>query len=106
VQVVTTCPQCGAQNAIVNQCGCDPNNLPTRPSALVFLMDKHKPGAKTAFTVQGREFELKYLRRGVWHLRDTSIAERSRSGTKQEIRQDVGAVQESGALPGGRGGRW
>lgn len=24
------CPQCGADNAIVNQCGCDPNNLPTK----------------------------------------------------------------------------
>jgi hypothetical protein len=25
------CPRCGADNAIVNQCGCDPNNLPTSP---------------------------------------------------------------------------
>jgi hypothetical protein len=24
------CSECGAQNAIVNQCRCDPNNLPTR----------------------------------------------------------------------------
>ena len=23
------CPTCGRRNAIVNQCGCDPNNLPT-----------------------------------------------------------------------------
>jgi hypothetical protein len=25
-----TCPTCGAANGIVNQCRCDPNNLPTR----------------------------------------------------------------------------
>jgi hypothetical protein len=24
------CPRCGADNYIVNQCGCDPDNLPTR----------------------------------------------------------------------------
>lgn len=24
------CPQCGVMNWIVNQCRCDPNNLPTR----------------------------------------------------------------------------
>lgn len=23
------CPRCAAENAIVNQCGCDPNNMPT-----------------------------------------------------------------------------
>ncbi len=23
------CPECGASNAIVNRCRCDPNNLPT-----------------------------------------------------------------------------
>lgn len=27
---MTRCPKCGAENAIVNLCGCDPNNLPTR----------------------------------------------------------------------------
>lgn len=27
---VPVCPKCGAANHIVNQCGCDPNNLPTR----------------------------------------------------------------------------
>ena len=27
------CHKCGADNKIVNQCGCDPNNLPTHPSA-------------------------------------------------------------------------
>ncbi len=26
----STCPKCGATNAIVNQCGCDPHNLPTK----------------------------------------------------------------------------
>lgn len=25
------CHNCGAVNKIVNQCGCDPNNMPTRP---------------------------------------------------------------------------
>ncbi|RLI52784.1 MAG: hypothetical protein DRO87_12650 [Candidatus Thorarchaeota archaeon] len=25
------CSTCGAENKIVNQCCCDPNNLPTRP---------------------------------------------------------------------------
>jgi hypothetical protein len=25
----TKCPQCGRENAIVNECRCDPNNLPT-----------------------------------------------------------------------------
>jgi hypothetical protein len=25
------CPRCGRVGAIVNQCGCDPNNMPTRP---------------------------------------------------------------------------
>jgi len=24
------CPRCGRENAIVNQCRCDPNNLPTK----------------------------------------------------------------------------
>ncbi len=28
---MTTCPRCNAENAIVNQCRCDPHNLPTRP---------------------------------------------------------------------------
>ena len=27
---MTRCPKCGAENAIVNLCGCDPQNLPTR----------------------------------------------------------------------------
>ena len=27
----TVCGQCGARNKIVNECRCDPNNLPTRP---------------------------------------------------------------------------
>lgn len=26
------CSTCGAMNQIINECGCDPNNLPTRPS--------------------------------------------------------------------------
>ena len=34
---MTRCPRCGADNAIVNQCGCDPNNMPTKP--LVELPD-------------------------------------------------------------------
>ena len=25
------CPYCGSDNAFVNQCGCDPNNMPTKP---------------------------------------------------------------------------
>lgn len=29
----TKCPICGRQNRIVNQCRCDPNNLPTQPLA-------------------------------------------------------------------------
>jgi hypothetical protein len=28
------CPICGTTNAIVNQCGCDPNNLPTVPDPM------------------------------------------------------------------------
>ena len=28
---MTRCPTRGADNAIVNQCRCDPNNLPTCP---------------------------------------------------------------------------
>ncbi len=27
---MTKCPICGSENAIVNRCGCDPNNLPTK----------------------------------------------------------------------------
>ncbi len=27
-----TCPSCGADNGIVNQCGCDPDNMPTTPT--------------------------------------------------------------------------
>lgn len=27
---MTTCPICGSRNHIVNQCRCDPNNLPTK----------------------------------------------------------------------------
>lgn len=30
-QTMTTCPRCGQENKIVNQCRCDPNNLPTTP---------------------------------------------------------------------------
>lgn len=26
---LTVCPYCGSVNEIVNQCGCDQNNLPT-----------------------------------------------------------------------------
>lgn len=26
------CMSCGAENDIVNQCGCDPNNMPTAPT--------------------------------------------------------------------------
>lgn len=32
-----TCGKCGRENEIVNQCRCDPNNLPTR-------IAKHTPG--------------------------------------------------------------
>lgn len=32
--VTYPCPQCKAANAFVNQCGCDPNNMPTRPAKL------------------------------------------------------------------------
>lgn len=28
------CPTCGKDNRIVNECRCDPNNLPTRVSCL------------------------------------------------------------------------
>ena len=28
---VYRCSRCGATNRFVNQCGCDPNNIPTRP---------------------------------------------------------------------------
>ena len=28
------CPRCATNNAFVNQCSCDPNNLPTKPHAL------------------------------------------------------------------------
>ena len=34
--MVYSCPRCGRANEIVNQCGCDPDNLPTRvPCRLV-----------------------------------------------------------------------
>ena len=29
---MTKCPKCNAENEIVNQCRCDPNNLPTVPN--------------------------------------------------------------------------
>lgn len=28
---MTKCPTCGHEGSIVNECGCDPNNMPTRP---------------------------------------------------------------------------
>ncbi len=31
IQLRYPCPDCGKENAFVNQCRCDPNNLPTRP---------------------------------------------------------------------------
>ena len=31
-----TCPTCERPNPIVNQCRCDPNNLPTRPRVVRF----------------------------------------------------------------------
>jgi len=32
---ITVCPTCGRNNSIVNECGCDPDNLPTRPVGAV-----------------------------------------------------------------------
>jgi hypothetical protein len=30
--MVYKCHKCGKENEIVNQCGCDPNNMPTQPA--------------------------------------------------------------------------
>lgn len=42
-----TCSRCQAPNQIVNQCGCDPSNLPTRPRVFRFTCcccDEEAPG--------------------------------------------------------------
>jgi hypothetical protein len=72
---------------------------------LLFLNAKHKIGDSMTFTSYGNTFEIKCLRQGSWHLRDINIKSRSRFGTFPEIREDVGKVLESGALPGGDKGR-
>lgn len=41
------CGQCGKTNAIVNQCGCDPNNLPT--TAVVVTFNEEKFGIEIRF---------------------------------------------------------
>lgn len=63
-------------------------------------------GASVTFAVGARTFTVKRLRQAVWHLRDHAITGRSRFGTLQEITRDVASVYETGALPGGHGGRW
>jgi hypothetical protein len=49
------CPRCGASNRIVNECGCDPGNLPTRPplteSTLIDLTDM-PPGIRVTLTAE------------------------------------------------------
>jgi len=42
------CPTCGKQNHFVNQCGCDPNNLPTRVLPIMDDDDARKHDQKQA----------------------------------------------------------
>ncbi len=52
------CPTCKKDNAFVNQCGCDPNNMPTRLP--VHRHEDKTPGAWAAFIAamhSGEQFE-------------------------------------------------
>lgn len=46
---MNTCPACGAANHIVNQCRCDPRNLPTRVPGLKHWWARCQHSAVTAF---------------------------------------------------------
>ncbi len=51
------CGKCGKENEIVNQCGCDPNNLPTKIKAY-----KHDRNGREIFVGDTVKFKS---RRGV-----------------------------------------
>ena len=63
-------------------------------------------GITVQYAVRGRKFEVKRLRRDIWHLRDLARSDRSRFGTRQQIAEDIAATLESGALPPPNGPRW
>lgn len=35
--MTTVCPICNTENEIVNQCRCDPDNLPTEPKHIILI---------------------------------------------------------------------
>ncbi|MGH7169713.1 MAG: hypothetical protein ACRELG_05485 [Gemmataceae bacterium] len=82
------CPRCNAVNQIVNQCGCDPHNLPTPVPQFRLGQIVATPGALEALQLAGQDplFFLERHVRGDWgevdaedgRLNDESVRDGSR----------------------------
>jgi hypothetical protein len=48
--VVYTCPICKTGNAFVNQCGCDPNNMPTKLPVVLDVQNTFLPTVDAVYT--------------------------------------------------------
>lgn len=59
----------------------------------------NKSGQSVFFQSQGKTFELKKKRAGVYYLAKTTDNSRARWGNKAEIRKDINHVLETGSLP-------
>lgn len=80
---MTNCPKCGVANQIVNQCGCDPNNLPTKvPTSLYeeivaagIRFDHHASDLYIPDTERTREILGRYP--GEWQNAQAFICQKS-----------------------------
>lgn len=59
----------------------------------------NKIGEEAKIEAHGKTCYVKRISRSTWHMRMQGLLERSRFGTKQEIREDVQSFLETGALP-------
>ena len=79
---------------------------PENPKMAAARLVSLKVGEYVSFVAHGHNFGLKRIDRSAYHLWDESISERSRFGTRQEIRSDVEYALTYGTLPPPAGPRW
>ena len=65
-----------------------------------------KIGEDVTFTAHGHTFTVSRLSLRTWQLRDHSLRERARFGTRREIAEDVDYASRWGCLPPPAGPRW
>jgi len=63
------------------------------------ILIPNSSGQSVFFQSQGKTFELKKKRAGVYYLAKTTDNSRARWGNKAEIRKDINHVLETGSLP-------